>query len=97
MSRTAKPSNAISYQVSIRGRGLAQLSHDALAEMVERQLDGTPPPDGVEVKIQCWRAGREIEMDVNNSRATTLREVFRRLLQEGAIALEVRHRSEDDE
>lgn len=97
MSRTRKPSNAISYQVSIRGRGLSQMTHNAMAELVERALDGTPPPDGVEVAIQCWRAGMEIDMDASNPRAGVLRETFRRLLQTGGISLEVRSSSEDDE
>ena len=95
--RTRRPSNAISYQVSIRGKGIAQMSHDAMAELVERTLDGTPPPVGVRVDIQCWRAGMEIDMDANNPRASVLRETFRRLLQTGVIALEVRSSSEENE
>lgn len=97
MARTRRPSNAISYQCSVRGKGIAQLTKDAMRELVERTLDGTPPPDGVEVRIQCWRAGLELDMSLGNSRATVLRETFRRLLLSGRISLAIRGSEEDDE
>jgi hypothetical protein len=97
MSKTRRPSNAISYQCSVRGKGIAQLTRDAMSELVERTLDGTPPPDGVEVNIQCWRAGSEIDMTSTNPRAAVLRETFRRLLQTGRISLAVRGSEEDYE
>ncbi len=88
----SRPADAISYQVSIRGRGVGQLTHKAASELVERALDGEPPPDGVRVKIQCWRAGKQLDMDRDNPRATTLRETFRRLLQAGRVPLALRGR-----
>lgn len=95
--RGRRPSNAIQYQCSIRGKGVGQLTKGAAAELVERALDGVPPPEGVEVKIQCWRAGSEIDMDASNHRAHTLRETFRRLLQTGRVNLALRGGEEDDE
>jgi hypothetical protein len=97
MSRTRKPSNAISYQCSVRGKGLAQLTREAMTELVERALDGVPPPAGVHVDIQCWRAGSEIDMSSTNPRAMVLRETFRRLLQTGRVRLAIRGSEEDDE
>lgn len=88
----SRPADAISYQVSIRGKGVAQLSHQAASELVERTMDGEPPPAGVKVKIQCWRAGRQIDMSLGNHRADILRETFRRLLQAGKVPLEIRRR-----
>lgn len=87
----SRPADAISYQVSIRGKGVAQLSHKAASALVERvALDGEPPPEGVRVKVQCWRAGRELDMSLANHRADTLRETFRRLLQAGRVKLALR-------
>jgi len=94
--RTKQPSDAISYQVSVRGPGLTALTHKAMAELVDRFVSGMQdPPDGVTVRVQCWRAGRELDMWADNSRAITLRETFRRLLQAGRISLAIRENSED--
>ena len=92
-----KPSDAISYQVSVAGRGLNRMSHDAMREMVEHALDGGELPDGVSVRIQCWRAGKELDMSADNPRAAVLRNTFRGLLQSGRIALALRDGETDDE
>lgn len=94
--RPTKPRDAISYQVSVRGPGLRTLTHKAMSELVDRYVSGQQdPPDGVSIRIQCWRAGTELDMWADNSRAITLRETFRRLLQAGRISLAVREDSED--
>lgn len=97
MRRARKPSNAISYQVSLGGKGISALSKEAMRELIERTLDGTPPPAGISVRIQCWRAGQELDMDASNPRAVVLRDTFRRLLLSGRIKLSLRAGEEDDE
>jgi hypothetical protein len=92
-----RPSDAISYQVSVSGRGLQRMTHNAMRQMVEHALDGGTLPKGLDVRIQCWRAGRELDMGADNARATVLRETFRRLLHAGRIALAVRDGETDDE
>jgi hypothetical protein len=84
-------SDAISFQVSLKGRGLSALTKKGLTTLVERYLDEESLPDGVEVRIQCWRQGRELAMiGEDNHRAETLRETFRRLLRDGRIELALR-------
>jgi len=87
--------DAISYQVSIRGRGLSALNDAGMKALIERHLSGDELPEGVKVSIQCWRAGRELDMTSNNPRAETLRTTFRRFLQEGRIELAIRADSEN--
>lgn len=96
--RRGRPSDAISYQVAIVGRGLNRMSHAAMREMVDRFVRGEmAPPEGVTVRIQCWRAGRELDMWADNPRADVLRQTFRRLLQAGRIALALRGSEADYE
>lgn len=84
MSRSG---DAISYQVSVRGRGISAMSKQALRTLLDRFVDGKEPPKGIEVSIQCWRAGRTIDMWDDNPRASVLRDTFRRFLQAGRIEL----------
>jgi hypothetical protein len=96
--RGNKPSDAISYQVAIVGRGLDRMSHAAMREMVDRYVSGDmAPPDGVTIRIQCWRAGRELDFWSDNPRALVLRTTFRRLVQSGRIALALRGSEADYE
>lgn len=92
-----RPSDAISYQVSVSGRGLNRMSHEAMRGMVEHALDGGELPEGLDVRIQCWRAGRELDMRADNARAEVLRNTFRRLLHAGRITLAVRDGEAEDE
>lgn len=89
-ARIVKPTNAISYQVSIRGKGIRRMRHAALTELVNRRIDGQPIPDGIEVRIQVWRAGHELDWEDGNHRAEQLRANLRRFLQRGEIELSVR-------
>lgn len=63
------------------------MSKQALRTLLDRHVDGLTPPDGIEVSIQCWRAGRELDMWDDNPRAAVLRDTFRRFLQAGRIQL----------
>jgi hypothetical protein len=88
--------DAISYQVSVRGRGISRLSQAAMRELLDRYVSGFAMPEGVEVAIQCWREGRELDMHAENPRAQVLRDTFRRFLQAGRVKLETRD-AEDGE
>lgn len=79
--------DAISYQVSVSGRGLSAMSRQAMRTLLDRVVDGIDPPEGIKVEIQCWRAGRTIDMWSDNPRAAVLRDTFRRFLQAGRIEL----------
>jgi len=87
--------DAISYQVSVRGRGLSAMTDDAMHALINRYVDGDDIPDGIDVSVQCWRAGRELDMRADNPRAQVLRDTFRRFLQAGRIELEIGTRSEN--
>lgn len=88
-------SDAISYQVSVGGKGISAMSSQALRTLLDRFVDGHRPPDGIDVRIQCWRAGREIDMWATNPRAQVLRDTFRRFLQAGRIELSFGEGDED--
>jgi len=59
-------------------------------------VQGRELPDGIEVSIQCWRAGEELDMGADNPRAQILRDTFRRFLQAGRIKLETRDLEESE-
>jgi len=80
----------IHVQISIAGKGADRLSHDACVELVERTVDGNGIPDGLRVRIQLWRAGREIDWQTDTPRSDGLRAMIRRSLQEGRIKFSVR-------
>lgn len=92
MTTASARQGALTYQVHIGGRGLSAMTHNALAELVLRRLDGVPPPEGIDVRIQVWREGRELDWEDQNSRAEVLRATLRGLLQSGRLALSVRSR-----
>lgn len=89
-SRSSRgPADSISYQVSVRGKGLSRLSDDAMKELLNHYVMGGELPAGVEINIQCWRAGQELDMWSDNPRAQSLRTAFRGFLQKGRIKLEI--------
>lgn len=89
--------DAISYQVSVRGRGISAMSQQAMRGLLDHYVQGKELPEGIEVAIQCWRAGAELDMRADNPRAQVLRDTFRRFLQEGRIKLATRDSEESDE
>jgi hypothetical protein len=80
-----KYSNAISYQISIRGPRASKLTKEQANELVENRLEGTRTP--FEVRIKVWRNGQELNWEDDNPRAIVLRENIRRALQAGKITL----------
>lgn len=88
--RRARSSDAINYQIHMGGKGLSELSHEALTELVLRTLDGQRPPEGIDIRIQAWRAGQELAWWQDNPRAAVLRNTIRRLLQNGRLTLPFR-------
>jgi len=89
---TGKNPSRLSVQISIRGKGINRLSHDALVDLVERAIDQRPYPESIDVRIMLWRAGKEIPFPYHSTepRANALRELVRGLLHEGRIRLSVR-------
>jgi hypothetical protein len=92
----AKSKGLISFQVSLRGRGLSRLSKSAMQQLVERRLDGRELPADLDIRIQAWKHGRELNMDDDNPRAGNLRSLFRRFLHEGRISLALRESESTD-
>ena len=79
---------ALDYQVSLRGRGLSAMSHEAMAEMIDRYLmEGEPPPEGIKITIMVWRDGRSLDWQAANPAAKNLRGILRRLLQDGKVEI----------
>ena len=76
--------NAISYQVSIRGRGVSKLSKKEANAIVLARLDDTST-EPYQVRIQVWRSGQSLDWQDNNPRAEILRANLRRALQKGRI------------
>jgi hypothetical protein len=79
--------DAISYQVSVRGKGLSAMSNAAMRTLLEKHVESQELPEGIDVSIQCWRAGKQLDMRSDNPRAQVLRDTFRRFLQAGRIEL----------
>jgi len=68
-----------------------------MRELIDRYVQGLEIPDGIDVAIQCWRAGQELDMNAANPRAQVLRDTFRRFLQDGRIKLAIRDSEDGDE
>lgn len=79
--------DAISYQVSVRGKGISAMNNSAMRVLLNKHVSGQELPPGIEVSVTCWRAGRELDMKSDNSRAETLRKTFLVFLQAGRIQL----------
>lgn len=85
----AKKTSKIHVQISIHGKGASHLSHDALVEAVRRTVDGDEIP-GLDVRIQLWRAGREIDWQDDNPSTAGLRKLIRGTVQSGRFPFQVR-------
>lgn len=82
-----RKTDAIKYQVSIRGRNASKLTkQEANVYVIQALSDKSDGTLGTfQVRIKIWRGGQELDWKLDNPRAKILRANLRRALQAGRI------------